>query len=511
MASWTAGYVTDIGYTHGYYAELNPLRAKLAFLSAGLVYPEVGTACELGFGQGVSANMHAAASVCSWHGTDFNPGQASYAQELARASGTVAQFSDESFAEFAGRHDLPDFDYIGLHGIWSWISDENRRVIVDFVRRKLKVGGVIYVSYNTQPGWAAFAPMGHLMNQHADVMASQGAGVLSGVDGALAFAQRLMATEPLYAKANPLVAERLNKIQTQDRQYLAHEFFNRDWQPMPFGSMAQWLESAKLQFACSAHYLDHVEALNLSADQQAFLKEIPDAVFRESVRDFMVNQQFRRDYWVKGVRKLPPLEQAEALRQQRVVLLSHRPDVQLKVTGSLGEATMTDTLYNPLLDELSDHQPKSLLQLEKTLQAHGVGFFQLVQAVMVLTGANHLAPAQDESVIQSAKPTADKLNMRLMEKARSSNEVQALVSPVTGGGVMLGRFQQLFLLAISKGQDQPQQWAQSVWHLLALQNQQLIKEGKALTTEADNLKELHAQAVTFAQKQLPMLKALKIA
>ena len=73
MSDWTSGYVTDIGYTFGYYAELNPLRVKLAFLNAGLVCPTFGTACELGFGQGVSANIHAAASVTHWHGTDFNP------------------------------------------------------------------------------------------------------------------------------------------------------------------------------------------------------------------------------------------------------------------------------------------------------------------------------------------------------------------------------------------------------------------------------------------------------
>ena len=30
MSDWTAGYVTEIGYTYGYYAELSPLRAKLA-------------------------------------------------------------------------------------------------------------------------------------------------------------------------------------------------------------------------------------------------------------------------------------------------------------------------------------------------------------------------------------------------------------------------------------------------------------------------------------------------
>ena len=33
MSDWSAGYVADIGYTYGYYAELNPLRVKLAFLN----------------------------------------------------------------------------------------------------------------------------------------------------------------------------------------------------------------------------------------------------------------------------------------------------------------------------------------------------------------------------------------------------------------------------------------------------------------------------------------------
>jgi len=50
MSDWTSGYVADIDYTYGYYTELNPLRVKLAFLNSGLVSPEIGSACELGFG-----------------------------------------------------------------------------------------------------------------------------------------------------------------------------------------------------------------------------------------------------------------------------------------------------------------------------------------------------------------------------------------------------------------------------------------------------------------------------
>ena len=224
MTDWTAGYVADVGYTFGYYTELNPHRLRLAFLNAGLAFPEVTTACELGFGQGLSANLHAAASNIQWFGTDFNPSQAGFAQMLANAAGSNARLFDDSFADFCHRTDLPDFDYIGLHGIWSWVSDENRAIIVDFIRRKLKVGGVLYVSYNTQPGWAGMVPLRDLLTEHSNVMGVPGNGIVARVNGALAFAEKLMATNPTYAQINPQVLDRLKMMRKQDCSYLAHEY-----------------------------------------------------------------------------------------------------------------------------------------------------------------------------------------------------------------------------------------------------------------------------------------------
>lgn len=511
MSDWTAGYVADIGYTYGYYTELNPQRVKFAFLNQGLVFPEVGAACELGFGQGLSANFHAAASVTQWHGTDFNPSQAGFAKELAAASGAGAKLYDEAFADFANRADLPDFDYIGLHGIWSWISDENRMVIVDFIRRKLKVGGVLYISYNTLPGWAAFAPMRHLMTEHAEVLGAEGRGIVSRIDGAIDFAEKLLATNPLFSRANPLVGDRLKKMKEHNRHYLAHEYFNRDWHPMHFATMAEWLEGAKVQYACSAHYLDHIDAVNLSAEQQAFLKDIPDPMFRETTRDFMVNQQFRRDYWVKGARKLNALEQAEAMRAQKVLLTTCRADMSLKVTGALGEADMSEAVYAPILDLLADHKARALGQIEQAVKDKGIAFAQIIQAAMVLTGAGHLALVQDDSVVAKARKQTDKLNAHLCQKARGSNDIGYLASSVTGGGIAVNRFQQLFLLALGQGRKQPAEWAHFVWQTIAAQGQKLVKEGKTLETAEENLAELTAQATTFAEKRLPILKVLQIA
>lgn len=510
MSDWTAGYVADIGYTFGYYTDLNPLRVRLAFLNAGLVPPEMVSACELGFGQGISTNLHAAASLLQWHGTDFNPSQAGFAQELAGVAGSSAKLFDEGFDVFCTRSDLPEFDYIGLHGIWSWISDENRAVIVDFVSRKLKIGGVLYISYNTQPGWAAMLPMRDLLTEHAAVYGSDGEGIVSRIDKSLTFADQLLAVNPAYISANPQVAERIERIKKQDRHYVAHEYFNRDWQPMSFAQMARLLFPAKVQWACSANYLDAIDAVNLTAEQQSLLASITDPLFRQTTRDFCVNQQFRKDYWVKGARTLNKLEQVEALRVQRVLLVQPRADVRLKMNGNIGEVTLQEHVYNPIVDLLADHKPKTLGQIEQALKETGINIEQLQQAVMVLSATGAIQSVQDEKAIAEAKKSCERINNHLMLKARASNELGYLASPVTGGGVRVTRFQQLFLLAKQQGRKKPEDWAQFVWTILSAQGQRLVKGVNTLETAEDNLAELLTQAKTFAEKQLPILKALQI-
>lgn len=511
MSDWSEGYVADIGYTFGYYSELNPLRIKLAFASQGIVFPEIGAACELGFGQGLSTNIHASASVVQWSGTDFNPEQAGFAQELSKISDSTAQLFDQSFAQYCTREDLPDFDFISLHGIWSWISDENRNIIVDFLRRKLKVGGVLYISYNTMPGWSNFAPVRHLMTEHANAYGAKGKGIVNQIDGALEFTQGLLATKPSFAKVNKTIDDRLAKLKEQNRRYLAHEYFNQDWEPMYFSKMARWLESAKLSFVCSAHYQDHLDAINLTSVQQEFLKEILDPVFKQTTRDFIVNQQFRKDYWVKGFRKMSPLERIDNLRAQIFLLMEPREDVSLKIMGVSGEAQLSEKVYSPILDIMKDHKPYSIAQLEKELKSKEVNFAQLTQAILLLCGKGTLSPAQDVTSASKAKKHTDKLNQHIMNKARSTAEISYLASPVVGGGVVVGRFQQLFLLALKQGKTKPEEWAAAVDQTLRAQGQKIIKEGKTLESKEEQLAELTAQATEFAQKRLPILKTLQIA
>jgi SAM-dependent methyltransferase len=510
MNDWNAGYVTDIGYTYGWYPELNPLQIALAFLCANLKPAPTAKACELGFGQGLSINLHAAGTRTAWFGNDFNPAQAAFARGLAEVSGADAVLSDESFEAFCQRPDLPEFDFIAMHGIWSWVSDANRAIIIDFIGRKLKPGGVLYVSYNTQPGWASMVPMRDLLAEHAALMGAPGQGIAQRVEAAMAFATQLMAAKPKFANANPQVAQRLADMQTKDRAYLAHEYFNRDWSPMSFASMAGEMAKAKLSFACSANYLDQVTVANLTPEQTALLAEITDPVYRETVRDFCLNTEFRRDYWVKGAQPLSPMKQQESIMAHRVQLGQARAHVKLKITAGLGEFDLKPEAYNPLLDLMADYRPRTIGELHTALKAYEISLSDLTQSILILGSLGIIVHAQDAATIAKARPACDALNLHICDMARASAQLPALASPVTGGGVFATQLHQLFLLARSRGVRSDRDLAQFAWSQMSAFNQGILFKGKKLESSEEYVAQLREEARNFSEHYLPLFDALQV-
>ena len=165
---WTDGYQTTVNYTYGYYKDLSPNYQKFCLLLNGVDCPnnnESHVHCELGFGQGVSLNIHTASNFGTFYGTDFNPAHAAHANTLAEQSHADHYFHDDSFEELLNR-DLPQFNSISLHGIWSWISHENQHIILKFIKKYLKPNGIVYISYNCVTGWAANMPIRELFHSH---------------------------------------------------------------------------------------------------------------------------------------------------------------------------------------------------------------------------------------------------------------------------------------------------------------------------------------------------------
>ena len=514
MADWTAGYVSELGYTYGYYRELNPNFVEMMLLASGISPPKFENALELGFGQGLSINIHSAAGGTNWWGTDFNPSQANFANRMAAAAGSSAALFEDSFDALLSREDLPSFDFIALHGIWSWISDENREVIVEIVKRKLNIGGVLYISYNTLPGWAMFAPMRHLMTQHAKVMGAAGSGIATRITEALGFADKLIGVNGGYARNNADLLGRLERLKGQPTHYLAHEYFNQDWHPMHFSTLADWLKPAKVEFACSAEPLNHVDAINLTEEQQHFLNNIRDPEFRESVRDFITNQPFRREYWIKGKQAMSALERAEIMRSLKVVLTVPAEKVSMEVSGTLGPATLQEGLYRPLFDLLADHVPKTLGEIEQhfsSIQVNDsdVEFAQIAQAIMILIGSGQMQLARrSDDAIATSQPTTERLNLFLANRARSNADISFVASSVTGGGIFVDRIDQMFLACLRDDQLSSRQLAEQIWSVLEAQGQKLIKDGAPIEDPEENVQQLEERADSFQIDRLPIYRTL---
>lgn len=511
--SWNEGYVVDSGYTYGSFAELNPLRADLALNLLGYAGLPEGPCCELGFGQGMSINLSSAANPQRiWWGTDFNPEQVCFAKSLAQASGSGLQLFDQSFAEFCGREDLPEFAFIALHGVWSWTSDANRAVIVDFIRRKLMVGGVLYVSYNTLPAWANMLPIRELFIQHAALMSPANASSGQKMNAALDFAEKWLAANPFYAKVHPGIGKRLEYLRKQPNAYLAHEYLNADWKCMPFADMAQCLSPAKLTYAGSAQLIEQIEGFNLTPEQRTFLATVPPGVFRETTKELLMNQQFRRDLWVKGSPRLKITEQMQLLRAHRFVMSAAREHMPKEMSCNLGKAALQEEIYKPLYDLFDQYQqaPLSFGQIIDALQSQGQSQAAIVQSVAVLVTLGGLSVVQSEEATKAALPAAQRLNHYLIERAAHRPEVSQLASPVTGTAVGVQQLMQLFLLARQQGQSTPAQWATFAQKTLMRLGQKILKADKPVEDTAEQLMVLKEHAEKFEADQLKTLLRLKV-
>jgi len=299
--SWTEGYVLEVNYTSGFYGELSPLKLGLATLIKSIQPPDSSqefTYCELACGQGFTTNILAATYPhAQFYANDFNPSHIATARDLAAKAGMKnILFFDDSFEEFLER-DLPQFDFISLHGIYSWISAKNRQAIVNFMLRNLKVGGLVYISYNALPGWSAAMPMQALMLRHGQHSSEP---ILTRIEQALNFTGELLEANASYFAQNPILKNRYERLKEQNRYYLAHEYFNQEWNSFYFDEVAKELEDAKLKYVGSAHINDHIDTVNLSPAAQDKLAKISDPIYREVVRDFFVNSQFRRDIFSRG-------------------------------------------------------------------------------------------------------------------------------------------------------------------------------------------------------------------
>lgn len=516
MSTWSAGYVTDVAYLPGYYAEQSPEFIRFAMLLTGYLPPaltdERPTYCELGFGYGLGlAILGATHPHMAFWGNDFMPEQVSFARGLVDGVCDNVHLFDDSFEEFLHR-DTPSFDFITLHGIWSWVSPANQRTILEVVKRKLKLGGAVYVSYNAYPGWHVVAPLRGLLDAHARSASPAGDSAIAKVQRAIAAVEQLAQNKAPTIASNMALMDRLQSLKTASPSYVAHEYLNAHWQPLYFSDVAATMAEAKLGYAGSSRTLHMIDTVNLSTAAQQHLQTIGDPVLRETVRDYYMNTSFRQDVYTRGARRLSPAERNARLDQVALVAVASPSDVKLGVKTALGESKLHDDVYQPILERLRQAGEAGLTIAElKTLKGlNDKPQAATLEAAGLLVTIGAAYPVVDQRQVD-ASATVAALNRRIVERNADGYGIGHRASAVSRNGHAIDGLNGFLLDVYRDGVRDVPAMAQAVWKIMQRSEQRAVKDGKALDTPEQNLTYIRELAQAFLKDGYKRFEMLGLA
>jgi SAM-dependent methyltransferase len=458
MADWGSGYITDKAYVHDFCRVQTPPMLALAALTGGVPAPggagEPLAYCDLGCGQGYTANLIAAANPAAQVlGVDFNPSHVANARALAGAARlSNVSFSEASFEDIAADPATPQFDVMAMHGVFSWISAQNRRALVALIARRLKPGGLLYISYDCMPGWAAVAPLRRIMARH--FAPRPGVSSQTAVQRAIDYAGSLHAADARFYRMFPHVEGQMERFKKLPPSYLAHELLTRDWEAFSFGDVAAELAEAKLVYVGSAYLTDGVDRVNFEEAQQKFLATLDDPILREETGDMLLGRQFRRDVFAKGIPEASPATLYARWLDTRFAMTTAAADFDMTFETAVGKLQLRSEVHGPLIELLQDG-PITLRELVERLPQPAPNWISITDVLKILIGRGDVQPALPADGDAGRAPSVRSFNEAVLARAADNAEFGYLASAATGGGVKVDRLTQLYLIAKARGIDDP--------------------------------------------------------
>jgi SAM-dependent methyltransferase len=337
MARVDDGYAADIPYLRDFKPMLAPAWLDHVALVAGIQPParQYGFAwCDLGCGQGVTAAILAATHPTGvFHGIDAMPAHIDHARRLTAAA-TIPnlQLHEVDFAAATGL-ELPQFDYIVAHGVYTWIGPEAQDAVRRFIDRRLKPGGLVYLSYNAMPGWARDLPFQGLLREFGPTFPADNFGRLAA---ATELACILANAGVSSLAASFIVKELHERPEDYPPAYLVHEFMPPAWQPLYVTEVRRDMATIGLEPVGSATLSENFDWMVHDEAARQTLGAITNPDARELVRDYYLDQRFRRDVFARGNRQLGSDERAGRLHSSAFALARPIPAIRHTMTAPAG-------------------------------------------------------------------------------------------------------------------------------------------------------------------------------
>lgn len=433
------GYLTEVAYPHHFQREATPLWLTFAATALGRHSPDITRAfdwCELGCGQGFSLVANAAANPAGhFYGLDLNPAHIGHARGLADAAGIDnALFIEADFAVLDDcQASLPEqFDFIVCHGVYSWVSARHRQALRRFVEQRLKPGGMLYLSYASQPGMAFFTAAQRFLQQY--VAAAQGS-LIERFEAGLDALQRLDAAGAGQFAGNREMHDYLRQSLALGTAYLAHDWLAEHWECLHVADVIADFAQAGCDYLGSATLLENIDALSIPGNVQAQLDELTTPALRETFKDLVRNQSLRRDLYQKDGLAMSADSHRRALLDQVISLLPHQPVVGEESTfeSRIGPVSVDPQLLGPLRACLGQG-PQSFSELARHPALHD-RIASLSPALQLLAWAGQAHPLLPGRInLDHCRA----LNWVICERALHGEGYTHLAAPSIGSGIPAG-------------------------------------------------------------------------
>lgn len=192
---------------------------------------------------------------------------------------------DESFGKF---------DYIIVHGIWSWVPDAVKDKIFSICRNNLTEHGIAYISYNVYPGWKRQEQLRDIMQfSSRDVLEEPlEARTRKGLDALKALAEILENDKGL-GGGGKLPA--IQKILNHNFYYIAHEYMEAFNDPIYVNGFIEWANRHRLAYIGDTNL--HVSFVSWMAEhtrERILALAGDDYIAKEFYSDILSDRQFRR-------------------------------------------------------------------------------------------------------------------------------------------------------------------------------------------------------------------------
>src|SRR6516165_5308299 len=413
------GYATDIPYLRDFKPQLAPAWLDHVALVAGVEPParKAGFAwCDLGCGQGVTANILAATHPGgTFHAIDAMPVHIDHARRLAGEAGiSNVGFHCVDFAA-AVDLDLPLFDYIVTHGVYSWVDAANQRALRRFFDRRLKPGGLVYVSYNAMPGWARDLPFQRLLRELARGSSGDSA---ARVDAALEIIRALAGTGVPALTPSFIVGELEQRPEDYTPAYLVHEFMPGAWQPLYVTEVRAAMKTIGFTPVGSASLIENLDPLVLSENAREMLGAIPDDDLRELVRDFYLDQRFRCDVFARDNRRLDGERCRDALLARTFALARPASAIRYSAATAAGFHPYNNPTARAIVGALAAG-PRSLADVTPVLAPAQ----DLATNVLVLCAVGDAMP------VEPVRAPVETFNRAIFRRLDGPEEIRWLTLP----------------------------------------------------------------------------------